>query len=235
MLKILKRLMTTFDVPLPLANSIYNLSLTVLIGGSVLVLFSALALLWSGMIKDRHATEDTTKLQSAANQASATLEKTKAELTETTKQLADAKAAVAAALKSAKGTPSAAIEKPRAPGSYREITPEAREQFVTFVKTFAKGKVFLDWVGANPEATDYAGQISDLLKEAGYTVDVKSTSTTTVADAPIGVQMKIKNIYTQPSYAGTLQRGLEYISINPTGELDDAAEDAVLIFVGNKP
>jgi len=235
MLKILKRLMPTFDVPLSLANSIYNLSITVLIGGTVLVFLSSIGVVWSGIIKERHATDETASMAAAAAHLNATLEKAKAELADANKQLAIVKADAAAAQKTTAAVAQPVAEKPRAAGTYREITPQAREQFLTFVKTFVKGKVFMDWVGANPEATDYAGQLSDLLKEAGYTVDVKSTSTTTVADAPIGVQMKIKSLYAQPSYAGTLQRGLEYIGINPTGELDDAAEDAVLIFVGNKP
>ena len=235
MLKILTRLMPLFDLPLSLANSIYNVSLTVLIGGAALVVFSTIGLVWSGMIKERHAADETAHIAANAAQAKASLEKTKAELAKVSKELADTKAEAATAPKAVAALAPQSASKPRVPGSYREITPEAREQFVSFVKTFAKGKIFMDWVGANAEATDYAGQLSDLLQEAGYTVEVKSTSTTTVADAPIGVQMKIKSLYAQPPYAGTLQRGLEYIGINTTGELDDAAEDSVLIFVGNKP
>ena len=36
-------------------------------------------------------------------------------------------------------------------------------------------------------------------------------------------------------YAGTLQRGLEFIGIETSGSLDDTAADVVIIFVGTKP
>jgi hypothetical protein len=127
------------------------------------------------------------------------------------------------------------MDKPGPPGSYREVTPMARDQFKTFVKSFTKGRVFIDCVTSSPEAAYYAGEISDLLKDAGYIVEQKSTSPSTSDYAPSGVQMKIKSLAEQPVYAGTLQRGLEYIGINTTGELDDAAEDSVLIYVGTKP
>jgi hypothetical protein len=226
--------MPTFDVPLSLANSIYNLSITVLIGGTALVFFSALGVIWSSIVKERLADEKAAHTELITTQANAALQKANAELAEAKKELALATTATTTARTGTAGT-QPVVDKVRPPGSYREITPEARDQFLTFVKTFAKGRVFMDWVQTNPEAADYAGQIADLLKEAGYTVVNKSTSTLTMADAPSGVIMKIKSMYAQPPYAGTLQRGMEYIGINSTGELDDAAEDSVLIFIGNKP
>jgi hypothetical protein len=232
---LLKRIMPTFDVPLSLANSIYNLSITVLIGGTALVFFSALGVIWSGIVKERHAEEKPANINPVTSQANIALEKAKAELADAKQQLALANAATVSAQKEAADSRKE-MERLKTLGSWRVITPDAREQFKTFTKTFAKGTVFLDSVRTNPEAADYAGQISDLLKDAGYTVVEKSTSTMVrPEDAPLGVQMKIKNLAAQPAYAGTLQRGLEYIGIVTTGELDDAAEDSVLIFVGNKP
>jgi hypothetical protein len=234
MLKILKRLMPTVDVPLSLANTIYNLSIIVLIGGSALVFCSAIGMVWSSVVRERHAVaEKAASIEVIRAQANAAVERAKADAAEANTQLALANAAVAA--QKAAADAKVGTDKPGPPGSYREITAEARDQFKTFVKSFAKGRVFMDCVTTNPESTYYAGEISDMLKDAGYIVEQKSTSTLSAADAPSGVQMKIKSLAEQPVYAGTLQRGLEYIGINTTGELDDAAEDSVLIYVGNKP
>ena len=224
--------MPTVDVPLSLANSVYQLSIIVLIGGSALIFCSAIGVVWSGIVKERHAAaEKAASIEAIRTQADLDVQRAKAEATELNNQLSLANAAAQKAAADAK----VATDKPGPPGTYREITPQAREQFKTFVKNFAKGRIFIDCLTSNPEAVYYAGEISDMLKDAGYIVEQKSTSTLSADDAPSGVQMKIRTLAAQPVYAGTLQRGLEYIGINTTGELDDAAEDSVLIYVGTKP
>jgi hypothetical protein len=224
MLKLFKRSMSLFDVPLSTANSIYNLSFVVLLGGIALVLISTVSLIWSGMIKERYASETIAQNEAAAAQANAALQKAKADAAEASRQLTQAKAA-ATALEQ---------ETPKTLPTGREIPPEKRDLFKAFVKDSSKGKVFIGSVSADSEAANYARQISEMLTGAGYTV-VDKTDLLPPEESPVGVHIRIKSMAEQPIYAGSLQKGLESIGIDTAGELDDAAEDSVLIIVGSKP
>jgi hypothetical protein len=210
-----------------MANAVYNFSLIVLILGIVLVVFSAGALVWSGTIKEREASQKLANDEIAIAQSKAALELAKADLAETNKRLAE----------SEKEGSEAKFEetKLKSAASWREITPEQRDLFAAFVKDFPKGKVLIDTVVANPEAANYARQMSDMLKGVGYTVVEKYSTADAAGPPPVGIQMKIKSMDEQPVYAGSLQKALEYIDIDTAGSLDDRAENAVLIFVGVIP
>jgi hypothetical protein len=178
-------------------------------------------------MKERHASQRLANDEIAIAQSKAALKVAKADLAETNKRLVEAE----------KEGSEAKFEetKLKSAASWREITPEQRDLFAAFAKDFPKGKVLIDTVVANPEAANYARQLSDMLKEVGYTVVEKYSSAVPSGPPPVGIQMKIRSMAEQPVYAGSLQKALEYIDIDTAGSLDDRAENAVLIFVGVIP
>jgi hypothetical protein len=217
--------MSFLDIPLATANSIYNLSVVVLIAGIALVLISTASLFWSGLVKERYASEKIAQDQAAAAKAAAAMQKARADAEEAKKQLALAQAA-AAKLEE---------EKNKQPPEEREISPEKREHFIEFVKDFSKGKIFISTASTDSETVNYARQISAMLTDAGYQVVPKSGLVLPPEEGFTGVHVRIRSMAEQPAYAGALQKGLEAINIDTAGELDEAAEDSVLILVGNKP
>jgi hypothetical protein len=238
MLKIFKKVMPIFDVPLSTANSIYNVSVVVLIGGIALVFISSISVIWSGVIRERYASARISHNEAVAAQAGAALQKALDDAAGVEKQLAQAREAAAASAAAAAATleqEKAQTQTQAQPSSWRQITPENRSLFKTFVKNFAKGRIFVDAEPSDPEAINYARQLSDLLTESGYPVVQKNNLPEPAGGFPSGVHVRIKSMDAQPSYAGALQKGLEYIDIDTSGELDDAAEDSVLILIGSKP
>jgi hypothetical protein len=123
----------------------------------------------------------------------------------------------------------------QATASGREITPENVGLFINFVKTVSKGRIVIEAIASNSEATHFARQIAAMLKSAGYDVEENYGSPTLLGPPPVGVGMIIRSMDEQPPYAGSLQRGLEFIGIATTGSLDTTAGDSVMIFVGSKP
>jgi hypothetical protein len=228
--------MPYFDIPVSTANSIYHVSVGALVGGIALVFLSTLSMIWSGTIRERYASARIAHDEAVAAQAGAALLKARAEAAEVEKQLAQAKEAAAEAAASASGAAARLEQEKFQPQpSWRDISAENRSLFATFVKNFAKGRVFIGVSPSDPEASNYAREISDLLATSGYPVVQKTDLPIPAGGFPVGVHIRIKSMEAQPTYAGALQKGLEYIDINTTGELDDDAEDSVLILIGGKP
>jgi hypothetical protein len=210
--------MASLDIPLSTANSIYTISLVILIISIVLVLVSTASMIWTGLIKERYASQKIAQDEAAAAKA-------KADADEAHKELVAVKA-TAAKLQQ---------EKQKAMSDDRQISPEKRAKFKDYVQNFPKGKIFVGTSTTDPEALSYAKQIYDMLADAGYQVVPKSGLLLPPETEFTGVHVRIRSMADQPYYAGSLQKGLEFIDIDTAGELDDAAEDAVLILVGNKP
>ena len=61
-----------------------------------------------------------------------------------------------------------------------------------------------------------------MLTDAGYLVVPKDGPTIPIQNTTLGVHIRIRSMSHQPAYAGSLQKGLEYIGIDTAGELDDA-------------
>jgi hypothetical protein len=90
-------------------------------------------------------------------------------------------------------------------------------------------------ISTDAEAATFAHQVSDMLNGAGYTVAENFGSKVLLGNPPTGVEMRIRSMDDQPVYAGALQKGLEFIGIPTSGNLDNSAADSVIIFIGTKP
>ena len=227
--------------PMPLLNStvatanlVYQVSLIVLLVGAGLVLASAIALIWSNTIRERDTNARLAGTGDINAQAHAEVLKAEAEVAAARKEVIAANTAAANVEKE--------IADVKQPGNSakgvlagRQLTVENCGLFINFVKTVSKGRVVIQAISTNTEATQFAKQISDMLGSAGYDVTENFGSTSLLGDQPVGVQMKIRSMAEQPVYAGSLQRGLEFIGIDTSGALDASAADAVILFIGSKP
>ena len=230
-----KKLMALFSIPASTANLIYNISFVSLVVGAALVLISATALVWSSSIRERDASERLALVETAdARAAATTAKKAEADLTEATRLLAQANANAAAAEKEAAAA-KLQTQKEQAPTSGRVISMDNRELFIDFVKTVGKGRVVTEAISSDPEAVSFTHQVSDMLTGAGYTVVENIGSHVLLGNPPVGVEMRIRSMEEQPPYAGSLQKGLEFIGIPTSGSLDSTAGDSVIIFIGTKP
>jgi len=228
-----KKPMPLLNASASTANFVYQISLIVLLLGTGLVLISAIALIWSTSIRERETTEQLASVDGIRARADAEVAEAKAEVAAANKQVVEAKAAAATAEKELANAQQAGGAKPAIAG--RQVTVENCGLFINFVKTVSKGRVEVQAISSNPEATQFAKQICDMLKSAGYDAVENFGSTTLLGEQPVGVQMKIRSMDDQPMYAGALQRGLEFVGIATSGALDVAAGDSVIIFVGSKP
>jgi hypothetical protein len=228
-----KRPMPLFNLSASSANVIYQVSLIALFIGTALALVSAVTLLWSGSIRERHMAERLAELEAAHSRETADISQARAQLAGANRQWARANAAAIAAEKEVIETRQDATVRAAAFG--REITPENVGLFINFVKTVSKGRIIIEAIASNSESTHFARQIAAMLKSAGYDVEENYGSPTLLGTPPVGVEMKIRSMDEQPPYAGSLQRGLEFIGIETTGSLDTTAGDSVMIFVGTKP
>jgi hypothetical protein len=226
--------MSLLTVSASTADAVYHASLIILLAGTGLVFLSALALLWSGSVRDRDRMQRLAILETTGAQANAGFLKAKAEVAEANRQTAQAHAIAAAAENEVSQAKLANDQSPEST-SGRQITAENCGLFINYVTNVAKGRVVLEAISSNREATHFAGQISAMLKSAGYEVQENYGSPTLLGLAPVGVQMKIRSMEDQPVYAGSLQKGLEFIGIDTSGSLDSTAGDSVMIFVGTKP
>ena len=216
--------MSLFNVPLSTANSVYNLSVVILVGGIALVFISLLSMLWSSVVKQKYAEQRIAQNEAAVSQAREALLKAREDAAAASKLLTAAKEAAADLQKQREESPAF---------TGREISADKRDLFKLFVRDFSKGRILIACTSDNPEAENYMKQLAEMLDSAGYTVVPKTGPTIPIPNSR-GVHIRIRSMAQQPAYAGSLQKGLEYIGVDTAGELDDAAEDAVLILVGSK-
>jgi hypothetical protein len=230
----MKKPMPPSALPASTADLVHWLSLVALLAGAAVVLLAAIGLVWSGGVRERAAAQRMAELDAAKANASVELAKVRGELAGANERAVRAEALVQAAKKESilPKEPTQAMQA-IAPG--REISADNAGIFINFVKTVAKGRVVVQAIASNTEATHYAAEVTAMLRSAGYDVDQNFGSVTLLGQPPVGVQMKIRSMEEQPMYAGTLQKGLEFIGIDTTGVLDAAAGDSVIIFVGDKP
>ena len=227
--------MSLFDVPLSTADSIYHLAVVVLVGGIALVLISTVSIIWSGVVRERYAAQRLAQNEAAIAQANLALKKAREQAADADNLLAQAKVE-AAALEKQQQAAAAAFATSAASSGGREITLEKRDLFKLFVRDFSKGRVFVGCTAeSDPEAANFTKELEQMLTDAGYQVVPKIGPANPADTATTGVHIRIRSMANQPLYAGSLQKGLEAIGIETAGELDDAAEDSVLILVGGKP
>jgi hypothetical protein len=226
-----KKPMPLLNATATTANMVYQVSLITLLLGTGLVLISAVALIWSSSIRQRDTDARLANLNDVTARANAEVAKAQAEVIAANRKVAEANRAASNAEKAITDV----NPLPRSAITGRQVTVENCGLFITFVKTVSKGRVTIEAIVSNPEAIQFAKQISDMLKSAGYDTVESFGSATLLGEEPVGVQMKIRSMDEQPAYAGSLQRGLEFIGIDTSGALDASAGDAVIIFVGRKP
>ncbi len=215
------------------ANTVYQVSLIVLLVGAALVVVSAIAMIASNSIRERELNDRLASLADAAAKAKAEVQKANAEVATAHQQVIAAQTAEVKLEKEISDMKGGGALKPVLAG--RQVTVENCGLFINFVKTAPKGRVVVEAISSNEEASQFAKQISDMVKSAGYDVTENFGSATLLGDQPVGVQMKIRSMEEQPAYAGSLQRGLEFIGINTTGALDASAGDEVVLYIGSKP
>jgi hypothetical protein len=224
--------MPFLNIPVSTANIVYHVSFVALLVGAALVLLSATALVWSNSIRESDAARRLANLETTSAQANAEVLQARAEVVDANRHLAQANTAAAAAEKEA--AQARESDKSVAVVVGREITAENCGLFINFVKTVSKGRVVVEAILSDPEALHFARQISAMLTSAGYDVGENFGSPTLLGQAPVGVEMKIRSMDEQPVYAGSLQKGLEFIGIDTSGSLDTTAGESVVIFVGAK-
>ncbi len=227
--------MSLFTIPVATANLIYHISFIALLAGTAVVMISATALVWTSSIRDRDASERLANVEADdARIEAAAAKKAQADLAEATRLLAQANATAAAAQKEAAEAKAQSQNQP-ATSSGRQVTLDNRELFIDFVKTVPKGRVVVEAISTDAEAVNFAHQVSDMLTGAGYIAVENYGSRELLGSPPNGVEMRIRSMDDQPVYAGALQKGLEFIGIPTSGNLDNTAGDSVIIFIGTKP
>ena len=220
------------------ADLVYNLSFITLLIATVVVLLSAGALVWSSGVREKDVEDRIAQVKAADTRAADdAAKKAQADLAEATHLLAQANANAAAAQKEAAEAKAQNAKAPVTASSTsgRQITLDNRELFIDFVKTVSKGHVVVEAISTDAEAVTFAHQVADMLNGAGYEVAENIGSKVLLGAPPTGVEMRIRSMDEQPVYAGALQKGLEFIGIPTSGNLDSTAADSVIIFIGTKP
>lgn len=119
--------------------------------------------------------------------------------------------------------------------AWREITPEASEQFKQFVALLPRGRIQVQSLAQNLEAESFGRRISAMLTHAGYAVEENPGSLERFGPIPVGVILRY-NVPFTPTHAKPLESALESIGIHPVFEQADVnLGDLVLLLVGNKP
>ena len=122
--------------------------------------------------------------------------------------------------------------------SPRTFTPEQRAKLVDALKRFPKGSADIQCLNGNAESCEFAHEISDLLKEAGWEItSFHDTLTFNAAGrTPKGVFLTIKDSKNPPLFANALLQGLNILGFAVYGEENKNIDsEKVAIFVGTKP
>jgi hypothetical protein len=141
-----------------------------------------------------------------------------------------------ATLKRELATAQLETQKVKALVSWREITDENRTKFKAFVANAPKGHIEVGSLASDAEGANFARQISDMLKDAGYAVTDNFGSLMPFGQPPVGVSIELKSTENEPTWAAPLQNAFTAIGIDAGGRLNEALEEStVLVFVGCKP
>jgi hypothetical protein len=116
----------------------------------------------------------------------------------------------------------------------RVITPEQRKEFINLLLDAPKGAVRIESIASNEEAANFAKQMSNMLKDSGYTVSENLGSMMPFGPPPTGVLLRVKSADVQPLWGGPLQRALAHINIDAKGCVG-GEENLVVVFIGDKP
>jgi hypothetical protein len=120
----------------------------------------------------------------------------------------------------------------------RTITPEQRIQLTNLLSSCPKGKVFVMASVLDAEATDFAKQIEDVLKNAGFEVVRPSSFSdpnSILATSQTGLHLVVKDMKNAPPYAAFIQRSFMNCGISMDGSWAgkaDFASNRVEIAVG---
>jgi hypothetical protein len=119
---------------------------------------------------------------------------------------------------------------------FRAIIPEQRKQFANFLAPARKGRVRITVTAGNNEAFDFATQVRDMVREAGYTTPDLMDSFQLFGPPPIGIVIRVKSETEQAPFAGDMQRAFNAIGIDAPGDKDASLDaDTVLLQIGTKP
>lgn len=116
----------------------------------------------------------------------------------------------------------------------RILTPEQRNKFVNFLKDKPKGDFRIEYIDGDVEAFEYSKNISNMLKEAGYSLS--GINNFVGNDAVKGISIVVNSDETQPLYAQSIFSAFRSIGINIKAELNKRSVKPleVLISVGHK-
>jgi hypothetical protein len=119
---------------------------------------------------------------------------------------------------------------------FRTITPEHRKQFVDLLAVARKGRVRISVMAGNKEAFDFATQVRDMVREAGYSTPDTMNSLQLFGPPLLGMVIKVKSEPEQAPFAGDMQRAFSAIGIEALGDKDSSLDaDIVLLQIGAKP
>jgi uncharacterized membrane protein len=201
-------------------GTVNSWSIIIAIIGAAVVFASVAFIYLTTAEQSRRASQNENLAKEDAAQKSKTL-------AEAEEKLAKAQNAADAATQRAK-----ALEEKHLP---RSITDEQHALFLAELKDIPKGKITVTIFSHDPEITQYANQLRDLINDAGFDADFVKTDID--ADwTPAGVILGVKNDKIQPPFAVPLQHAFSGIGIHTEGIIDASIEDTdtLHIIVGSK-
>jgi hypothetical protein len=204
----LRKLMALFDLSQGAADMLFGWANVILIFGAALVLVGTIGAIWTGGIRERYAGErlsgnevKTAKAIAAASEAN---ERTAEFQVQSKQAQLDLERERVARLK---------LEEKLRP---RSISEEERRQLLATLKSEAKGRVFVIPKTFDEEAEEYASQISNVLQEAGYTIE-PWTNQRPFSFGRSGVFIWVKDFAKPPPHAGGIQHAFKEIGITLDG------------------
>jgi len=116
----------------------------------------------------------------------------------------------------------------------RAITPEQRLAFLEAVRGQSRGRVIVSAIFFNKETHEFGRQLSQLLKDAGFTLlEPEPLNFFTTGRPPSGIRIGFKSENNEPAHVATLLKGFRAIGMDPpmTTLVNSDADDVVEIQV----
>ena len=114
----------------------------------------------------------------------------------------------------------------------RTITAVKQAQMLEILKSEPRGVIDISWVMGNDEARDFANQIGEVLRSAGWQVTMGSPATEGTSPRNIGIFVRSE----RTPGAGALQQALGKVGFPAVGILNpEFPEQRIGLFVAQKP
>jgi hypothetical protein len=115
----------------------------------------------------------------------------------------------------------------------RTLSTEQRDKLIKFLNPLPKGKITITSVLGDGESYKFANELNTILKASGWQTD--GVNQAVFNGAPVGLIVQIKNRVNIPPHAMSLINALNYIGIQPTGEVNlQNPDQSVSLIVGHR-